>query len=127
MERKNISSGTYWENNFGYSRLVQVGNHVEIAGTVAVDDNGKTVGIGDCGEQTRYAFQKVIDYLEKVGGKAENIVRTRIYTTDISQWEAIGKAHGEIFGTVGPAMSLIGINALVSEEFLIEVEATAIL
>lgn len=127
MNRENISSGSHWETNFGYSRLVKVDNHVEIAGTVAADSDGKVVGEGDCGEQTRYALEKILTYLEKAGGKKENIVRIRIFTTDISQWEKIGQAHGAFFGTIAPAMSLIGVNAFVATEFLIEIEATAIL
>ena len=126
-KRENISSGSHWETNFGYSRLVKVGNHIEIAGTVAANSDVKVVGLGDCGEQTRYVLQKIIPYLEKAGGKAENIVRIWIFTTDITQWEKIGKAHGEIFGNIKPAMSLIGVNAFVATEFLIEIEATAIL
>lgn len=127
MNRVNISTGSPWEEKFGYSRLVKVGQHIEVAGTVAADSNGKVVGLGDCGEQTRFALQKIISSLEKVGASKEHIVRTRIFTTDISQWEAIGQVHGDIFGDVSPAMSLIGVNAFVATEFLIEIEATAIL
>lgn len=127
MNRINISTGSTWEEKFGYSRLVKVGQYIEVAGTVASDSKGKVVGLGDCGEQTRFALQKIINSLEKVGASAEHIVRTRIFTTDIKQWESIGTVHGEFFGEISPAMSLIGVNAFVATEFLIEIEATAIL
>ncbi|HEY9008950.1 MAG TPA: RidA family protein [Ohtaekwangia sp.] len=125
MQRKIYSSGAKWEDIVGYSRAVQVGNHLEISGTVATDENG-VVGKGDFYEQTRFILNKIDKVLQQAGFSLQDIVRTRMFVTDISQWEAIGKAHGEFFVNIKPATSMIEISALIDPDYLIEIEVTAI-
>jgi enamine deaminase RidA (YjgF/YER057c/UK114 family) len=124
--RQNFSSGAIWENTVGYSRVVRVGNIIEVSGTVAVDENGKSVGKGNPHEQTKFILNKIIKYVEKAGGKKEDITRTRIYVTDIFKWEEIGKAHGEFFSNVKPVTSMVEVKSLIGEDYLVEIEATAI-
>lgn len=126
MQRQNISSGSPWEATVGYSRAVKVGNVVEVSGTVAAGDNG-VVGRGDGYEQTKFILQKIEKALQEAGGSLENVVRTRIYVTDITQWQAVGKAHGEVFGNIRPATTVLEISKLVNDDYLVEIEATAIL
>lgn len=126
MKRQNISSGAKWEDIVGYSRVVRVGNIVEVTGTVAVRD-GKTVGVGDPYEQTKCSLEIIQEYLEKAGAKLEDVIRTRMFVTDITQWEAIGKAHGEVFGKIKPTTSMIEVSALIDPEYLVEIEASAII
>jgi enamine deaminase RidA (YjgF/YER057c/UK114 family) len=121
-----ISSGTEWEEKFGYSRAVRAGNIIEVAGTTAVQDD-KIVGEGDIYAQTKYIFRKIEQALMQAGGSLNDVVRTRMYTTDISKWESISKAHGEIFKDIRPASTLIEVKALIRPELLIEIEATAII
>jgi enamine deaminase RidA (YjgF/YER057c/UK114 family) len=125
MDRINYSSGAKWEDIVGYSRAVQVGNHIEVAGTVAADENG-VVGKGDVYAQTRFILQKVQGVLEKAGFGMKDVVRTRLFVTDISKWEEVGKAHGEFFRNIKPATSMIEISSLIDPDYLIEIEVTAI-
>jgi len=124
--RTNISSGTSWEEKFGYSRIVKKGPFVFIAGTVAANEEGQLVGGTDAGKQTEYIFEKIFKYLAKAEATPNDIIRIRIFTTDISQWEAIGAAHGKIFKDIKPAMSMIGVDAFVDDKFLVEIEADAV-
>lgn len=126
MKRQNISSGAVWEDTIGYSRAVRVGNVVEVAGTTAMDGD-QVIGIGDAYEQTRFILQKMEKALQEAGATMQDVVRTRIYVTDISQWEAVGRAHGEYFSNIKPASTMVEVKALIRPEQLVEIEATAIL
>lgn len=125
-QRVNISSGAPWEAIVGYSRAVRVGNIIEVTGTVAVDDNGP-VGVGDAYEQTKFIIQKIEKVLAQAGANLTDVVRTRLFVTDIAQWEAYGKAHGEFFGEIRPCTTMVEVSRLIASEYLIEIEATAIL
>ncbi len=124
-DRINYSSGAKWEDIVGYSRAVRIGNVLEISGTVATDANG-VVGKGDFYKQTHFILQKVEGVLKNAGFKLEDVVRTRIFVTDISQWEVIGKAHGEFFSTIKPVTSMVEISALIDPDYLVEIEVTAV-
>jgi len=125
--RTNYSSGAKWESIVGYSRAVKVGNTIEVTGTVAVDDNGNTVGINDAYAQAHFAIQKIEKVLQQAGATLKDVVRTRMFVTDISRWEEYGRAHGEFFKDVMPCTSMIEVKGLIDKEYLIEIEATAII
>lgn len=125
-DRLRISSGTAWEDVVGYSRAVRVGNVVEVAGTTAVDEHGKVVGAGNPAEQTRYILNKIKAALNSAGAQLTDVVRTRMFVTDITQWEAIGRAHGEFFKDIKPVATMVQVSALIDPELLVEIEATAI-
>ena len=124
-ERKNISSGTPWESIVGYSRAVRMGNRVWVAGTTATDETGQVVAAGDAAAQTRYILQKIESALKDAGASMADVVRTRMFVTDISQWEAIGRVHGEFFGAVRPAATMVQVGKLIDPAHLIEIEVDA--
>jgi len=126
-ERVKISSGAKWEPIVGYSRAVRVGNIVHVSGTTATDAQGNLVGIGDAETQTVQALDNIKRALEAVGAKLEDVVRTRIYVTNIERWEEIGRVHGRIFGNIRPANTLVEVKRLVNPDMLVEIEAEAIL
>jgi enamine deaminase RidA (YjgF/YER057c/UK114 family) len=123
-DRINISSGAKWEEIFGYSRAVRVGDVIEVSGTAAVDENSKVVGSGDAYKQTRYALEKIQKAIEAAGGTLEDVVRTRVYLSNFELFEQVAKAHREFFGEIKPASTAIQAK-LVEDELLIEIEATA--
>lgn len=127
MARTNYSSGAKWEEIVGYSRAVKVGNVIEVTGTVAVDDNTRLAGGDSAYEQTKFIIQKIEKILIKAGSSLKDVVRTRMFVTDISRWEEYGKAHGEFFRDIKPCTSMIEVKGLISPDYLIEIEATAIL
>ena len=126
-DRVKYSSGTKWEPIVGYSRAIRVGKIVHVSGTTATDSEGKLVGVGDPGKQTLQALNNIRGALESVGSKLEDVVRTRIYVTDISRWEDVGKAHGAVFKDIRPTTSMVEVKKLISAEILVEIEAEAIL
>ena len=125
--RTNYASGSKWEDIVGYSRMVKMGNIIEVTGTVAVNDNGELVGPNDAFEQTKFIIQKIETNLARAGAGLKDVIRTRMFVTDISRWEEYGRAHGEAFGNIKPCTSMIGVAALIEPGYLIEIEATAIL
>jgi len=126
-ERVKYSSGTRWEPIVGYSRAVRVGKVVHVSGTTGTDAEGKVVGVGDPATQALQALNNVRRALESVGARLEDVVRTRIYVTDISRWEEVGKVHGSFFKDIRPATTLVEVRNLVSPQILVEIEAEAIL
>jgi len=121
------SSGAPWEPIVGYARAVRVGSHVHVSGTAAVDEQGNVVGGGDAGAQMRCCLTKVVAALRALGAEPRHVVRTRTYVVDIAQWQAVGRVHGEVFGAVRPATTMVQVAALIRPDLLVEVEAEAII
>jgi len=127
MQRTNYSSGAKWEEIVGYSRAVKVGNTIEVTGTVAVDENNMLVGDNDAYAQTKFIIEKIEKVLQRAGASLSDVVRTRMFVTDIIRWEEYGKAHGEFFKDIRPCTSMIEVKGLIAPEYLIEIEATAVI
>jgi reactive intermediate/imine deaminase len=127
VQRRNIESGTVWEPVVGYSRAVKVGNLVFVSGTTATDASGGIVGKGDAAAQTRQAIANISRALERAGARLEDVVRTRIFVTDIAQWEAIGRVHGEFFAAIRPAATMVQVTRLIDADLLVEIEADAVI
>lgn len=127
LERRLVSSGALWEPVVGYSRAVRVGQWVSVAGTTAAAEGGGAVGGQDIGEQTREALKRIEAALQQAGARLEDVVRTRMFVTDISRWEQVGRVHGEVFGSIRPATSMLEVSALIDPALLVEIEADAVI
>jgi enamine deaminase RidA (YjgF/YER057c/UK114 family) len=125
MNRKNVSSGSNWESLVGYSRAVRIGPHVYVSGTTATDADGRIVGIGDAAAQARHCLKKIESALAEAGASLSDVVRTRIYVSDIANWAEIGREHHARFGEIRPAATMVEVSNLISPELLVEIEADA--
>ena len=126
-DRVNFSSGSKWEDIVGYSRAVRVGNTIEVSGTVASGENGEVVGADDAYAQTKFVYRKIQSVLEQAGASMKDVVRVRMFVTDISRWQEYARAHSEFFIDIKPCNTMVQVSALIEPQYLIEIEATAIL
>jgi enamine deaminase RidA (YjgF/YER057c/UK114 family) len=126
-DRLNIPSNALWEDIVGYSRVVRIGNIVEVSGTASIDENNNIIGEDNPAEQAKFIINKISKALKEAGAELTDVIRTRIFVTDISKWKEIGKVHGEFFKDIKPATSMIEVKALIRPEFLLEIEATAVI
>ena len=127
MSRINYSSGSKWEDIVGYSRAVKIGNIIEVTGTVASGEDGNVVGKDDAYEQTKFIYQKIENVLQRAGAAMKDVVRVRMFVTDISRWQEYGRAHSEFFKDIKPCNTMVEVRALIEPQYLIEIEVTAIL